>query len=100
MGDLIRPLKRIVPEYRKVEDRVHRAIATKFKLMVSEIPEIVKNMDRLIFANEWASLMPPGPNDADREPDKEIGVIVAVSPKEAETAFLGVYHKYFLQEKP
>jgi hypothetical protein len=52
-------------------------------------------MDRLIFANEWASFMPPGPNDADREPDKEIGIIKAVGQKEAEATFLAQYEKLF-----
>lgn len=100
MGDLNRPLKRIMPQYSRIEDKVFRAISMKFKLMWQGIPDVVKAMDKLIFANEWASFMPPGPNDAGREPEASIGTITAMSQKEAETAFLGVYHKYFLQESP
>ena len=98
MGDLNRPLKRIMPQYSKIEDRVFRAIATKFKLLFTGLPDIVKDMDRLIFANEWASFMPPGPSDADREPDKEIGIIKAMGPKEAEVVFLGRFKELFSRE--
>ena len=98
MGDMNRPLKRIMPQYSRIEDRVFRAIASKFKLLFSEVPGIVKDMDQLIFANEWASFMPPGPSDADREPDKEIGIITAMGPKEAEVVFLGRFKELFSRE--
>lgn len=100
MGDLNRPLKRIMPQYGQIEDRVFEAIATKFGLLFSKLPEVVKRMDKLIFANEWASFMPPGPNDAGRGPDPGIGIITAMNQKDAEAAFLGLFNTLFLQEKP
>jgi hypothetical protein len=56
VGDMIRPLKRSMPEYRAAEDRVMAAIATHFGL-VGPMPASVKDADNRILLTERAALM-------------------------------------------
>jgi hypothetical protein len=60
VGDMIRPLKRSMPEYRAAEDRVMAAIATRFGL-TGEMPASVKNADNRILLTERAALMSAAP---------------------------------------
>lgn len=54
--DVPRPLKRYLPEYRAIEDRVWRAIAARFGIPEA-MPETVKDADTRILLTERAALM-------------------------------------------
>ena len=60
LGDMIRPLKRSMPEYRRVERKVMRAIAKRFGLIWPE-PKEVKKYDNIVLAMERRDLMGPTP---------------------------------------
>ena len=52
LGDINSPLKRCLPEYRKIEKNLHEAIMNKFNLK-TEIPQIVKDVDlKLLFTEK------------------------------------------------
>jgi hypothetical protein len=57
VGDMIRPLKRSMPDYVAAEDRVMFAIAAKFGL-TGPMPAEVKDADNRVLLTERASLMP------------------------------------------
>lgn len=59
MGDMVRPLKKMMPEYRAAEDRLERFIFKKFGC--PPMPPIVKEMDLRIVLDEKAALMAPTP---------------------------------------
>lgn len=86
VGDMVRPLKLNMPEYRAAEDRVEAAIAAKFNL--GPMPKRVKEIDTAILLNERDALLsdPPRPWSITAEP---IDVkIRAWSPAQAETEYL------------
>jgi hypothetical protein len=87
VGDMIRPLKLHMPEYRAVEDRVMLAIAAAFDIDPDMPPE-VKIADSRILLDERAALLgtPPGNWNVDGEP---FGIeIPAWDPQAAEAQYL------------
>jgi hypothetical protein len=60
VGDMVSPLKRTQPAYKKVEHRVARAIKTAFSVPDGG-NEMVKRADLVAGATEAAQLMPPSP---------------------------------------
>lgn len=63
LGDVISPLKRHLPDYRLVEERVCAAIGERFGVDLVDLPGSVKDADRRILLDERAALMktPPLP---------------------------------------
>lgn len=87
VGDMIRPLKLHMPEYRAVEDRVMLAIAERFGLDPM-MPAEVHAADRRILLDERAALFdrPAGDWQIDGEP---FGVTIrAWRPREARRQYL------------
>lgn len=62
VGDVSTPLKAMVPQFRKIEDRVHAAICARFDLP-PKIPDEVKAIDLALLWHEAAVLLgdPPKP---------------------------------------
>jgi hypothetical protein len=57
LGDVASPLKRLLPDYRRLEKRMEAAIAARFDL-AGAAPEWVKRCDLEMLAREKADLMP------------------------------------------
>lgn len=57
-GDMIRPLKRSLPEYQAIEDRIWLAIAERFGLSV-ELPPEIKVADNRMLQTERRDLLAP-----------------------------------------
>lgn len=94
LGDMIRPLKRCLPEYKKAEELVHEAIMVRFDMPVN-LYTAVKEADEILLATEAHQLMPaksvaewnlPG------LPDLEV-TVKCMRPTEAKRAFLAEFHK-------
>jgi uncharacterized protein len=62
VGDVTGPLKKLVPEYKKIELRVQGAIFSRFGLP-EEMPREVKEAELQVLAAEQAQIMPPGTSD-------------------------------------
>ncbi|WP_313135631.1 phosphohydrolase [Stutzerimonas nitrititolerans] len=60
VGDMVRPLKQLMPEYQQIEQRIWHAICERFDI-APELPECVKEADMLALATERAQLMPDHP---------------------------------------
>lgn len=56
LGDMVRPLKQIMPDYRALEGRLWRAIAQRFG-MPAEIPQEVHDADEAVGRAEWRDLV-------------------------------------------
>lgn len=56
VGDLIRPIKRFIPEFEEMEEAVWRAIALKFDLPPTLPPE-VKDVDNVMLVTEARDLL-------------------------------------------
>lgn len=87
VGDMVRPLKRSMPEYCAAEDRVEEAIALRFGLRYPKPPE-VKIADTGILLNEREALLsaPPRPW-SDSGPRLDI-IIQAWAPDRAKSEYL------------
>lgn len=99
MGDMNRPLKRLIPQYREIEARVHEAICKRFGIP-SVIPQAVKDADNQVLANEGVAVMRKDWRDASAEPCEEIGLIQPWSAEEAELRFLERFRLLFYGGTP
>ena len=57
IGDVARPLKQLLPEYKQIERRVERSLLYK-RYGVVDMPQEVKALDRQALATERRDLMP------------------------------------------
>lgn len=56
IGDMPSPFKKMMPEYKKIEERLMKVIAQKFGFSMP-LPEEVKDLDREYLDREWKSLV-------------------------------------------
>ena len=62
IGDVSSPLKRLLPDYRAIEERVEAAVLTHFKLPLKPHP-CVKQADLVMLATEQRDLLPHHDDD-------------------------------------
>jgi len=92
IGDVTRPLKQLMPEYKRIEKAVERAVFERFNL-VMPFPAEIKEADLRVLAAEQAQIMAPSTSEWARTS----GVYPApirvefMPPKVAKRAFLKRY---------
>ena len=59
LGDITRPLKQMLPDYRRIEHEVQNAILSRFGLPLKSYPAI-KQADLRVLAAEQQQIMPVG----------------------------------------
>lgn len=95
LGDVSRPLKRLLPDYRAIEERVERALFVKLGIPYP-LPSEIKRADMQMLRLEQMNLMPRHPDtwECDALPLPP-GIILnestALSPEEAFRAFMDRY---------
>ena len=58
LGDMIKPLKNLLPEYQEVEQRFEQAIGVAFNLDFEPHRDIVKHYDRIMLRAEKLTMWP------------------------------------------
>lgn len=61
IGDMVRPLKMMLPEFRNIEALVEQAIGQRFGVHLLDLPTAVKYADLQMLALERRDLMPAPP---------------------------------------
>lgn len=56
IGDLVSPVKRLLPDFEIIEGRIHQAICEKFDLEMPS-PKVIKQIDRRLLATEVRDLI-------------------------------------------
>ena len=89
LGDITRPLKQMLPDYKRIEGDVERAIFSRFGIQ-TPIPREVKQADLRVLAAEQRQIMPRGTDDWLRGQDVVPAAIVVrnLPPVEAKRAWL------------
>lgn len=62
IGDITRPLKQLLPEYKVIEKRIEIALFNHFGIAYP-LPESVKHADMVMLATEKRDLMPPADDE-------------------------------------
>lgn len=91
IGDMPRPVKEKVPEFKAIEKVIDAAAAKRFGLSYP-FPPIVKELDARILKDERAQAMNPSDNEWGTDSLEEMGVRVKLWDwKTAESMFIGRY---------
>ncbi len=93
IGDVTRPLKQLLPEYRQIERTLERAILARFG--IEEMPAEVKEADLSVLAAEQAQVMPEGTDFWAAEagiPPAPV-VVERLTPQDAKRRFLERYRE-------
>lgn len=107
-GDMVRPIKRGLPEYQQLEGRLWTAIELRFNFVDTwmEVAEIVHKADEIMLATERRDILPEGPaKDRDQWFIDEKGVVPDVKriaprpPGVSEQWFLDVYNSLIPREE-
>jgi hypothetical protein len=89
LGDVTRPLKQMLPEFKKIEAEVEKAIFDRFGI-VHPLPQEVKKADLRVLAAEQKQIMPEGTDGWVRGQRVEPAPVTVrnLSPMEAKVAFM------------
>jgi hypothetical protein len=94
LGDITRPLKQMLPEYKKIEHNVEKVIFSRFGLSI-HLPTEVKDADLRVLAAEQAQIMPPGTDSWVRDQSIVPARVTVrhLEPEQAKRAFLNRYER-------
>ncbi|MGZ2749917.1 phosphohydrolase [Burkholderia stagnalis] len=94
LGDLIQPVKALVPGFAVLEQSVWEAIASRFGLPLV-LPPVVKFVDEVLFATECRDLVVRG--ESAWRPDRPMldEPIHPLSRRDAEAVFLHLFDRYY-----
>jgi hypothetical protein len=94
LGDMVKPLKLLLPEFSAIEEQVSAIIAEKFGLPGFGFPEI-KRADLIALAMEKRDLMPYSTESWEslRGISPLPQIIEPMSPEEAKAAFLAAFER-------
>jgi len=92
VGDVSKPLKGMLPQYKEIERRVERAIFRRFG--IAFVPETVKEADRIMLSTEQRQLMANRDEWSDRRPPLSFEIPVW-SAEEAKARFLARFQELY-----
>lgn len=91
IGDMTRPMKKLVPQFGEVEDMFCRKLATRFDL-IFPLPAWIKSLDNRIIADERRQAMRPSPNKWAADDLDPLGVTLEFwTPRQAYQRLRDVY---------
>lgn len=99
IGDLVRPIKYLFPEFQRLEDNIWFIIATKYGLPI-ELPDEVKNHDvKICFTERSQILNYTGETDWGYEMESHDISIMNWTPEQAKAMFLNRFYDLYEADK-
>lgn len=99
IGDLVRPLKRMLKDYSAIEERIEKAVCERFGL-VWPLPIEVLEADNIILATEKRDLLLPSVHSWGPLPEPLPDPIVSMTPAESYHLFLDRFEELFDERVP
>jgi hypothetical protein len=94
MGDMVRPIKRFMPNFKEAEERLLRVIGVRFGL-TWPMPESIHVADNLVLGAEARDLM-PALCERERRNEAPLGLVVdPLEPDMARSVYLDTFHRLF-----
>lgn len=94
IGDLPRPIKVRLPEFKRIEERIDAAVAEKFGT-THPFPPLIKELDTRILVDERAQVMPPSQNEWGTDGLEALGVEIEFwTPARAYDEFMRAFQEY------
>ncbi len=93
LGDIITPIKNVMPGFRALEDRFHAVICERFEIS-RIIPEEVRRADALMLAMEARDLMHVNPKDWGMDMDLPPQRIIPWEAERAKAYFLDQFRTF------
>ena len=93
IGDVTRPLKQLMPEYKRLEATVEDAVAERFALN-RDYRDVVKAADLSVLAAEQAQVMAPGTDAWAKQAGISPAAVTVrfLPPRDAKREFLSQFH--------
>jgi uncharacterized protein len=93
IGDMVRPLKRLLRIFQMQEDTIHALISNVFNIP-EDMPDVIHWADNTMLASEARQLFPAfDPTGWEALPDPVTWKITVLSPADAEEAFLLEFYR-------
>jgi 5'-deoxynucleotidase YfbR-like HD superfamily hydrolase len=102
LGDMVKPLKNLFPEFSVIEARVMEIIGHRFGLDLTHLDPAIKQADLIALATEKRDLMPHSVETWSYLHNIEAlpATIQAMSPQQAKLAFLEAFNACIQTQKP
>ena len=98
IGDLARPVKEVMPDFKAMEERIDIAVAKRFGT-IWPFPQIVKELDTRILVDERVQVMNASNNIWGTDAIEPLGVTIeSWSPRLAESEFIETFRNFTLFE--
>lgn len=99
IGDLVSPVKALLPDFEVIESRIHWAISKKFNLEFP-LPKVVKQIDRRLLATEVRDLITKDLSSWNIKPDEPFDFpIIPWPPEVTEARFLELANKLLVAHR-
>lgn len=92
VGDMIRPMKRMIPDFHLYEDALLVVLSSKFKFSFPFVPA-VHLADNMALAAEARDLMKAPPIPWEKLPTPLPETVIPLSPVDAEFLFLETFYR-------
>jgi hypothetical protein len=102
LGDMVKPLKNLFPEFSLIEARVMEIIGHRFGLDLTHLDPAIKQADLIALATEKRDLMPHSVETWTylHATEPLPATIQAMTPQEAKIAFLDAFNACIQTHKP
>jgi hypothetical protein len=93
VGDMTRPMKKVVPQFGVVEDQFAEKMAARFDL-IFPLPDWIKQLDNRILVDERAQAMNPSPHNWATDDLSPLGVTLQFwGPRRAALEYAGLLYE-------